>query len=207
VTLTVDTATRAFSLSLYQGEELAHIVLRRELAHSQQVVRVCEFMLERLELKIGEIDAAYADLGPGSFTGIRIGLSFVNTLSQILNIPLLGIPSLDLLAFGPGMWYNSAVCFVRSRRHEVYTAYYVEGERKTDYLALGGEDFHAFLGEHEPKHVVAPEEDFRELGEIGGMPGEVHHAFPSSRSLYHVARVRGLEARRGYLKPIYVRGI
>jgi tRNA threonylcarbamoyl adenosine modification protein YeaZ len=160
-----------------------------------------------MDSAIDRIEVAYAGIGPGSFTGVRIGLSFVNTLSQILNIPLLGISSLDLLAFVGGTWYNSAVCFIRSRRHEVYTAYYVDGERKTEYLALGREDFSAFLNEHNPQHVVSPEEDYRDFGAIEGMPGKIHHAYPSSRTLYHVAQARGLVARKEYLKPIYVRGI
>ena len=71
MTLTVDTSTRAFSLSLFQEDELAHIELCKELAHSQQVVRVCQFMLERMDLAIDQIEAAYAGIGPGSFTGVR----------------------------------------------------------------------------------------------------------------------------------------
>lgn len=204
--LTVDTSTRTFSLSLFHEGELAHIELHQQLALSQQIVGVCDFMLARLGRSVDELESAYAGLGPGSFTGTRIGLSFVNTLSQILDIPLLGISSLDLLAITGGTWYNSVVSFLRSRRSEVYAAYYEEGVRKTDYLALGHEDFLAFLEKHAPKHIVAPEEDYREL-KMGDVAGEVHHAFPSSRSLYTVARKRGLTPRNKYLKPIYVRGV
>jgi tRNA threonylcarbamoyl adenosine modification protein YeaZ len=203
--LTVDTSTRAFSLSLFEQDELAHIELQKELSHSQQIVQVCDFLMKRLGRQVSSVQAAYAGLGPGSFTGVRIGLSFVNTLSQILEIPLLGISSLDLLAFDGSTWYNSVVSFIRSRKGEVYTALYEHGVRRGDYLALGREEFREFLRSRAPEHVVAPKEDFNELGEGGLMPGVVHHAFPSSRSLYAVARNRGLAPRKTYLKPIYVR--
>ena len=206
--LTVDTSTRSFSMSLFEEEQLsAHIELVRELAHSQQIVRVFEFMLERLGLTASSLTAAFAGIGPGSFTGIRIGLSFVNTLCQFLSIPISGVSSLDLLAFGKTGWYNSAVTFLRSRKHEVYTALYSGGERKTDILALTCDEFPSFLEKHVPQHIIAPEEDFRDLGKLEGLPGKVIHAFPSSRSLYHVVRERGLAPQRIYLKPLYIRGI
>ncbi len=208
VILTVDTSTQAFSISLFENEDpVAHVEMKRSLAHSQQIVRVFEFMLERLGLTVHCLNAAYAGTGPGSFTGTRIGLSFVNTLSQTLNIPILGVSSLDLLAFNGSGWYNSAVTLLRSRKNEVYTALYRKGERKTDYLALAPDEFMSFLEKHSPQFVVAPEEDFRDLGSLEGISGEIIHAFPSSRSLYFVVRERGLMPQRSYLKPIYVRGI
>lgn len=206
--LTVDTSTRSFSLSLFENGELsAHIELIREFSHSQQIVRVFKFILERLGLTITSLTAAYAGIGPGSFTGTRIGLSFVNTLSQVQSIPIAGISSLDLLAFDGTGWYNSAVTFLRSRKHEVYAALYIGGERKTDILALTCDEFTSFLEKHSPQYIIAPEEDFRDLGKLEGLPGKVVHAFPSSRSLYYVVRERGLAPQRIYLKPLYVRGI
>jgi tRNA threonylcarbamoyl adenosine modification protein YeaZ len=205
--LTVDTSTRAFSLSLFDQDELAHVELKQELAHSQQIVQVCDFLIGRLGRQVSSIRAAYAGLGPGSFTGVRIGLSFVNTLSQVLDIPLLGISSLDLLAFDGGTWYNSVVSFIRSRKGEVYAAFYERGVRSGDYLALSHGEFREFLRSRVPEHVIAPREDYRELGEGVDMPGEAHHAYPSSKSLYAVARDRGLTPQKTYLKPIYVREI
>ena len=206
--LAVDTSTRGFSMSLFEEEELcAHIELVRELAHSQQIVQVFQFMLERLKLTPSSLTAAFAGIGPGSFTGVRIGLSFVNTLSQIQSIPIAGVCSLDVLAFAHSGWYNSAVTFLRSRKNEVYAAFYREGVRETDIASLSCEDFILFLEKHSPEYVVAPEEDFRDLGKLSGLPGKLIHAFPSSRSLYHAVRDRGLTPLKKYLKPLYIRGI
>ena len=195
-------------MSLFEEHETtAHIEIVRELAHSQQIVRVFEFMLERLGLSQSSLTAAFADIGPGSFTGIRIGLTFVNTLSQILSIPIAGVSSLDLLAFGPDGWYNSVVTFLRSRKNEVYTAFYDKGIRKTDIVSLPSEKFPSFLEKHSPEFVVAPEDDFRDLGKLQVPPEKAIHTFPSSRSLYHVVRERGPKPQNEYLKPLYIRGI
>ena len=195
-------------MSLFEEEELsAHIELVRELAHSQQIVRVFEFMLERLGLTASSLTAAFAGIGPGSFTGIRIGLSFVNTLSQIQSVPIAGVSSLDLLAFGKTGWYNSAVTFLRSRKNEVYAAFYSEGMRKTDIASLSREEFPSFLDQHSPEFIVAPEEDFRDLGKLSRLSGKIIHAYPSSRSLYHAVREHGMTPQKKYLKPLYIRGI
>ncbi len=205
--LTVDTSTKSLSLSLFQEVELAHIELRHQLAHSQQIVSICDFLLKRLSLPLESLSALYAGIGPGSFTGIRIGLSFVNTLSQVLHIPLLGVSSLDLLAFENGRWYNSVVSFIRSRKHEVYTAYYEHGSRKSNYVALKKDDFIAFLKDCSPKNIVAPEDDFQDLEEIKELDTEIFFSFPSSRSLYYIARECDMKPGSQYLKPIYVRSI
>jgi tRNA threonylcarbamoyladenosine biosynthesis protein TsaB len=205
--LTLDTSTKALSISLFQEVELAHIELRHKLAHSQQIVSICDFLLKRLSFSLKSLSAAYAGIGPGSFTGIRIGLSFVNTLSQVLRIPLLGVSSLDLLAFENGRWYNSVVSFIRSRKHEVYTAYYRQGSRESDYIALEKNDFIAFLKDCSPKNIVAPEDDFQDLEEIKELDIEISFSFPSSRSLYYISRECGMNPGKQYLKPIYIRSI
>lgn len=209
MTLTVETSTRAFSVALFEPREIACVALRSGLAHSQHIVSVVSFILDKLDLSIQTIEEAFAGTGPGSFTGIRIGLSFVNTLSQILRIPLLGVSSLDLLAFQEGRWYNSAIPFIKSRKNEVYTAFYREGRRESDLLALSGEELIMFIEQKEPDCIVASKEDFHDvLGNTGkGIEERVSFALPDARALYHIARECGLKAEHTYLKPIYLGGV
>ena len=102
--LSIETSTRAFSVSLYKDGHIANIELIHEIAHSQNIVHTVDFLLKSINQYVKNISAVYAGAGPGSFTGIRIGLSYANTLFQIMDTPLLGIPSLDLLAFEEGRW-------------------------------------------------------------------------------------------------------
>ncbi len=212
----METSTRAFSVTLFKERELAHFELDYDLSHSQHIVRVVQFLLQRLGIGLGEITAAYAGIGPGSFTGLRIGLSFVNTLSQVFHIPLLGVSSLDLLAFENSRWYTSIIPFIRSRKHEVYTALYRGSVRRTEYLVLGRNDFLKFIRQHAPECVVAGNEfdDILPLHEDGMLPGDVGlndgrivSTHPSSRTILKLSKERGLTPEHGYLNPLYIHGV
>jgi len=231
--LAVDTSTRFFSVSLFQKRELASVELAHELAHSQQIARIVQFLLERLGLSINEITEAYAGTGPGSFTGIRIALSFVNTLAQVFHIPLAGVSSLDLLAFENGRWYNSVITFIRSRKNEVYTAFYKNGGRVTEHLVLGKEDFLRFVHDHTPHYLVAPEDSFRDIvpesdeaisrrtgkacdsgpfsessnKEIQSGKTQTVFSYPRSRTILQMVAECGLKPEYRYLKPFYGRDI
>lgn len=209
MTITVETSTRAFSVALFDSREVAFFSLQSQPASSQHLVNVVSFILDRLKLSIRSIKEAFAGTGPGSFTGVRIGLSFVNTLFQILNIPILGVSSLDILAFKGGRWYNSVVPFIRSRKDEAYTAFYRDGQRQSDYLVLGSMKLVEFIKEKNPRWIVASEEDFYDiLGESSLKPGDfVSFDYPDARSLYELVRHCGLKAEFKYLKPLYLRGI
>jgi len=212
----VETSTRAFSVTLFTERELAHCELDYELSHSQHIVRVVQFLLQRLNIGPGEITTAYAGIGPGSFTGLRIGLSFVNTLSQVFHIPLLGVSSLDLLAFENSRWYNSIIPFIRSRKHEVYTALYRGSDRATEYLVFGRNDFLHFIREHAPECVVAGNElddilPFHEKGILSGYEGlnevRVVSTRPSSRTILKLSKEKSLAPEHRYLRPLYIHGI
>jgi len=209
--LSVETATRAFSITLFEERELAHFALNFELSHSQHIVRVVQFLFERLNVGPDSITAAYAGVGPGSFTGLRIGLSFVNTLAQVFHIPLLGVSSLDLLAFENSRWYNSVIPFIRSRKHEVYTALYRGADRKTEYLVLDRDGFLRFIRQHTPECIVAGNgfDDIlpqcENLSLDGGEDGiRVVLSHPCSRTIIKLAQEKRLVPEHRYLKPLYI---
>ena len=81
--LSVETSTKAFSISLFHEREIASLDIVQEVARSQHIVQAVEFLLKTLGKSISDIHEAYAGIGPGSFTGIRIGLSFINTLPYV----------------------------------------------------------------------------------------------------------------------------
>jgi len=208
VILSIETSTRAFSISLGEGysEVFASVEIIHEIAHSQNIVSAVKFLLKSLNRPVSDVFSVYAGVGPGSFTGIRIGLSFANTMLQALGVPLLGLPSLDLLAFEEGRWYNPVIPFIKSRKNEVYTASYDNGERTSDYLALRIEDFRQFVAERNPWYLISSEEDFRAFfPHAGELKAQGVFSFPKSRVALAYAEECGLKPDRRYLKPLYVR--
>ena len=76
--------------------EIFERVGRHSLAHGEQIVGLCDALLREAGLALGELDAIAVDLGPGSFTGQRISLSFAKGLGLALGKPLIGLDSFSL---------------------------------------------------------------------------------------------------------------
>ncbi|MFW6139047.1 MAG: tRNA (adenosine(37)-N6)-threonylcarbamoyltransferase complex dimerization subunit type 1 TsaB [Spirochaetota bacterium] len=206
--LCVETSTSAFSVSLFHNErQVINLEINHHPAHSQRIVSAVDFLLRSIGGSIKDIQEVYTGMGPGSFTGIRIGLSFANTLGQVLNIPLLGVSSLDVLAFGHQGWYNSVVAFIKSRKNQVYTAYYQKGERYGGYRAMKKSDFIEFLRSHGPAFIAASKQDYKEIlsEPVQGLNATIVYSHPRACSLYHLVKKCGLKPRRRYIKPLYLR--
>jgi tRNA threonylcarbamoyladenosine biosynthesis protein TsaB len=98
--LAIDTATRFAGLALYDGE-----VIRSELCwlsnrnHSTELAPTMVRMLDQQGVAPTDISAVAVASGPGSFTGLRIGMSVAKGLAEACNVPILGVPTLDVLAF------------------------------------------------------------------------------------------------------------
>ncbi len=113
-------------------------------AHSEEIFFSIDRVLKEAKTSLHEIDGFAISLGPGSFTGIRIGVTVTRTLAQVLNRPVVGISTLDSLAFNL-FPTDCLVCpIIDALRNEVYTALYTAGKRGlkrlTDYSILNIED-------------------------------------------------------------------
>lgn len=97
--LGIETSGKICGLALSENERiLVEYNLSLGLKHSELLLPLIEQSLNIVHWQIENLDGIAVDKGPGSFTGIRIGLSAARTLAQLLNIPLVGIVSLDALA-------------------------------------------------------------------------------------------------------------
>lgn len=102
--LAVETSGSTFSIALAEGEKLlAEIFWHSGLSHSERLVPAVEWMLREAGWSYGDLGKVAVSTGPGSFTGIRVGLTFARTLAQARKLPLVGMTSLEVLAAGiPG---------------------------------------------------------------------------------------------------------
>jgi tRNA threonylcarbamoyladenosine biosynthesis protein TsaB len=116
---------------LARGDEiLAELQVRDPRSHSERLLPSIENLLSTAGLKAADLAAIAVSIGPGSFTGLRIGLAAAKGLAFSLKLPLYGIPTLEVLAANavPG---GSPVCpFLDARRGEVFSALFrfVDGE-------------------------------------------------------------------------------
>lgn len=123
--LSLETSTMAGSIALNdEGRLIAEVMLNIEVAHSERLMSSIEWLLKASRTSINEINAFAISIGPGSFTGLRIGLSTVKALSYATEKPLIAIPTLDAFALRlPFSPYN--ICpMLDARKNEIYTGLY-----------------------------------------------------------------------------------
>jgi tRNA threonylcarbamoyl adenosine modification protein YeaZ len=133
--LALDTATPASTAAVatVTDDGLHGLAERRTVdprAHGELLAPQIHATLEEAGVRPGDLDAIVAGLGPGPFTGLRVGLATAASMGQALGIPTYGVCSLDGLgrAAGPGR----VLVATDARRREVYYATYVDGQRSGD---------------------------------------------------------------------------
>lgn len=107
----------------------------RRATHTSRLIPAIDRMLKDASLTIRDLDGIAVSLGPGSFTGLRIGIATAQGLAQGLKIPIVGIPTLDGLTFNLSNCKDLVCPLLDARKREVYCALYKNGKRLTKYLA------------------------------------------------------------------------
>lgn len=123
--LAVDTSTKMGSVALTKDEELiAQIQLNVETTHTERLLPAIENLFGQTGLKLQEVEGLAVAIGPGSFTGLRIGLATMKGFAQAQNLPLVGVSSLQTLACNALASDRPVVACLDAYRGEVYAAAY-----------------------------------------------------------------------------------
>jgi tRNA threonylcarbamoyladenosine biosynthesis protein TsaB len=123
--LTIDTTTKATALALAEnGKLIAEGFLNTGKNHSERLVPMIDQLLKTAAWSMGELDFLGVVRGPGSFTGIRIGIATAQGLAQVLRLPVCGVLSLDALAWAGYGRSEEIVPILDARKNEWYTARY-----------------------------------------------------------------------------------
>jgi len=123
--LGVDTTTRFLCLGLYDGERVYEYNLDAGAKHSALLVPTIKRMLDVLGLGIGDIDYFACGIGPGSFTGIRVGIASIQGFAWPGNKPVVGIPTLDIIAENAQPCAGYVAPVIDARRNLLYCSMYL----------------------------------------------------------------------------------
>jgi len=151
--LGIDTTTLVGSIGLAEEKRvLGEYTLNIQKTHSQRLLPALNRLLEDLGRTVQEVDLISVSQGPGSFTGVRIGVTTAKTLAQALEKPVVGVCSLDVLASNLTNVCGLICPILDARKQEVYTSLYQADGRGNlrqvlDYSALGLEQLLAIIGE------------------------------------------------------------
>jgi tRNA threonylcarbamoyladenosine biosynthesis protein TsaB len=214
--LGIDTSTAQSSVCL--GSEhgvVASATLARGQAHGEFLAPAIAFCLEQSGLAMRDVNGVAVSLGPGLFTGLRVGIATAQTLAHARRLPVVGLASLDLLAF-PVRHVRRLICSVLdARRGELFWSFYRAAPGGVQRLAefrVGPPDKLAGEIEALPEEVLAIGDGaiaHRTLLEsVGAGVGTQSTAHPSAQSLVELALPRFLREdtqRPEDLAPVYIR--
>ncbi|MBI5194838.1 MAG: tRNA (adenosine(37)-N6)-threonylcarbamoyltransferase complex dimerization subunit type 1 TsaB [Nitrospirae bacterium] len=123
--LALETATMAGSAAIVSDEELiGEIRVNISVAHAERLMPSIEYLLNASRISIKDIDAFAVSIGPGSFTGLRIGLSTAKGFSYSTGRPIISVPTLDAFARTLPFCPHFICPLLDARKNEVYAGLY-----------------------------------------------------------------------------------
>lgn len=115
--LAVDTSTTQVGLALYnENEVIAEMVWSSKQHHTSQLASALSDLMKRCDVTMDKVQALGVAIGPGSFTSLRVGLSLVKGIAFAKNIPVIGIPTLDIIAFAQPLSKNPLIAVLQAGR-------------------------------------------------------------------------------------------
>ena len=215
--LGIETATQQVGCAIggHEGVRATFHAARRR-RHVESLVPAIEFVCDQAGVTLDELGAIAVDVGPGLFSGLRVGVTTAKTLAHALRLPMIGVPSLDLLAFPVRHSSRLIVPVIDARRGELYYAFYrhVPGgvQCLSGYQVGKPDDLVSELMARGEDVLMVGDGVVRygeELGsvvrcELAGSP----HLYPSASALVALAHPRALRedfVSPSELEPMYLR--
>ena len=214
--LLIETSTSVLSVALARDGAVVHERICREpRMQASLTAPLVKEVLDEAGLKMTDCDAVCVSSGPGSYTGLRVGVSTAKGLCFGASKPLIAIGTLDILAAGVrcedsiNHGDNFIVPMIDARRMEVYTAVYsAEGERLTPVEAqiVGPESFAAYMDRGEVLFVGDGALKCKEV--IGHPNARFKEAWPLARDMAKPAQKAFEEGKfenLAYFEPFYLK--
>jgi tRNA threonylcarbamoyladenosine biosynthesis protein TsaB len=216
--LGIETSTPQASVAIGSEQGIvASAVVARGASYNEFLLPAIRFCLEQSNLGYRNIGGVSVSLGPGLFTGMRVGVATAKALAQALSVPIVGMASLDLVAYEVRYTPKTICAVLDARRNQVFHAFYRSSpggiQRMSDYRVETPERLAIGL-QSRPEEVLLVGngallygdifEDAGPIVEIGSMG----HAFPNARALVELTMPRMF--RQDFdslyeLKPLYLR--
>ena len=207
IVLGIETATMQVGCALGGVEGvLGSFRAARGRRHAETLTPAIQFLCDQTGTALSEVGVVAVDVGPGLFTGLRVGVATAKGIAQALRVPMIGLSSLDLLAFPLRQSNRLIVPAIDARRGEVYTAAYrhVPGgvQRVREPQLMSPRDLASDLLATSDDVLLVGDGTFRyeaELHEIGAENAGIGHRYPSASALVELAQPKAL--REEFVQP------
>jgi len=127
--LAIDTSTKQMGLALFDGSRvIGELLWHSRHYHTVELAPAVADLLDRSGLKIDAVQALGVALGPGSFTSLRVGLAFVKGLALARHLPIVGIPTLNIVAAAQAVRDIPLAAVLQAGRGRLALTWYEAGE-------------------------------------------------------------------------------
>ncbi|TAN61392.1 tRNA (adenosine(37)-N6)-threonylcarbamoyltransferase complex dimerization subunit type 1 TsaB [bacterium] len=196
--LAIDTSTKYFSLAVAKDDKITarfHKPIGPGL--SRLILPIIDRQLKKAGIPLNKIDCFAVGLGPGSFTGLRVGIAAIKGLAFARALPVAGIISLDVLALTQAKRDGAYICpIIDAKRKLIYSALYRRGEslkRISKYLLVSAEDLLKAIGRKDKVYFSGDAISLYRneiVGKLGGAAVFTEESFwyPGPRELVSLAR-------------------
>ena len=135
--LAVDTSSEICSVAILEND---NVIVENSLndgkTHSENLMTIMENTLEENKIKLSDIDLIACSVGPGSFTGIRIGVSSIKAIAEVLDVPVAAVTSLEALAKNVELKDVTIVSLIDAKNDQVYAGIFDDNyDKKEEYIA------------------------------------------------------------------------
>jgi tRNA threonylcarbamoyladenosine biosynthesis protein TsaB len=194
-----DTATPQVSVAMgVDGAVLGEVRLGHGRRHAEHLAPGIQYLCRTLDLELSQVSGIAVGLGPGLFTGLRVGVTTAKVMAQALRVPVVGVPSLDLVAYPLRHASRLIAAVLDARRGEVFHARYrpVPGgvQRVSDYEVGPPADLVGELVAAGDDVLLAGDGALRYREEFGGLDRAEQagssFAAPSGTALLELATAR-----------------
>lgn len=215
--LGIESATQQVGCALGGHEGvLASAHSARGRRHAESIAPQIQFVARQARIELRDVGCVAVDLGPGLYTGLRVGISSAMAMAYALGVPMIGVSSLDLLAFAVRHTNRLVVAAIDARRSELFYAFYRQvpgGVQRVSEAQVGTPDDLASELLATGQEVLLVGDGARRYAEVfAGLQktdiAEQGLAHPSAASLVQLAHARALReefVKPWELRPIYLR--
>ena len=188
----------------------------RAKRHAEILTPQIDFVRRQARIELREIGVVAVDLGPGLFTGLRVGIASAMAIAHALTVPMIGVASLDLLAFPVRFTSKLIVAAIDARRGELFHAFYrpVPGgvQRVSEYEVSSPDDLASEILAHSEDCLVVGDGALRYHEVFDGLRkvelADFGFAHPNAASLVQLAHAQALReqwVRPWEIVPLYLR--
>ena len=207
--ITTSTAQVGCAIGGHEGV-LGAVQSIRGRRHAETLVPAIEFLCRQTRVELRDIGAVAVDLGPGMFTGLRVGVAAAKAFSHARRLPMIGVASLDLLAFPLRHSTRRIVCALDAGRGEIFHASYRQSpggvQRITEPEVASPADLASDLDATGEEVLLAGDGALRHHGSFDTIRrvelADHGEAYPLAGSLVQLAHARAL--REEFVNPTEV---